>query len=251
MRKTAFTMPAVLMLLLALMLTGCGKSVKLEYLAEPDNPVIVYYSYQAVSPVYNPGAPVAVIYGDGTRIYKKGAYQFTAGALSGGGVAGVLGELDHLGFFGLKKRYSGQPKPGSATQTMAVYLGAGSDTSLHSVTIEAGAAPANWEEMVAAVTRAQVKGLKDYVPETLVLHANLATETPAGTKVVEWPGNVEDLEKASEADAKGFEIKGGQAAIAWKALREEATGETYWKAGDKVYTFVYAQPVFPGIKPSD
>lgn len=226
-----------------LVVSGCGDggSVDLAFDSSPDNAVVLLETSQAIAPIYNPDAPVAITYGDGTHIQKKGPYEFMEGELSGG-VESQLDKLDELGFFKLKESYEGEPLAGGTTDTLTVNL---SDKS-YTVTVIGSYGPPNWDEIKTAVTEPAVTGEKEYMPEGITLFAKQA-DGPEG-QVEEWPGNPEDLSEAA-ASSDGVRLEGEEAATAWKAVSDSmaAGGDMVFKAGDSYYTYVYASPMFPGV----
>ncbi len=250
MRTARATTTAVLLLALftAAVAHGCGgSSPGLTFSSDRDTPVIAYSSYQAIAPVYNPGVPVTVVYPE-LVIRKNGPYDLKSAMLTRGQVSDMLEKLDELGFFRLKKEYRGaEPLAGGTTEKLSVELTSGT----YAVSVEGGAGPPDWGDIVATVTNAKASGFREYVPLSLMLHASEAGEEGAGADVKPWPGDPADLGKA--AAAPGFRLEGDRAATAWKAISasfsQGGSGEdTYWGAGGKVYRYVYATPLLPGIE---
>ncbi len=243
---------AVLLLLsLSLLAAGCGAGTDLAYSTEPDAPVIVYSSYKAIAPIYNPGVPEDVIYGDGTLIRKRDPYVLLTGKLSQAEVQGILEELDEEGFFGLEESYTNkEPLAGGTTEKITVYLESGA----HTVSVEGGTGPPGWGDIVASVAEAQPPDMQEYVPSSLTLFAREAGQVPEGARVDPWPGDPADLAQAASSQ-KGLVLEGDEAATAWKAVQEEFVasggGDSYWSAGGKVYTYVYATPILPGVEEGD
>src|SRR5450756_1582422 len=78
---------AIILMAACVIAAGCGKAgPNLTYKKSPANPVIILRNLQALAPVYNPDAPVAIYYGDGTVVLKEGAYSYKSGKLPSGGV---------------------------------------------------------------------------------------------------------------------------------------------------------------------
>jgi hypothetical protein len=250
MRFTKAWIIFIIAILLAITLpaSGCGgkKAPPLDLPSGAQTPVIVYSSYQAIAPVYNPDVPVVVIYPDGTMIKKEEPYLFNTGTLSSEQLNGILKSLADAGFFGYKKEYgAGQAKPGGATETLTVNLESGEYT----VSVAGGTGPAGWNEIVDTVTGARPSEESEYIPGTIVLYAKEAPQVPQGATVMAWPG---DLAGAAAED--GQELSGDAAALAWRAVQGVYAGggagsETYWKSSDgKTYTYVYARPELPGVE---
>jgi hypothetical protein len=243
---------SIIAVLLASVLSasGCGgkNAPSLSFPSSGETPVIVYSSYQAIAPVYNPDVPVVVIYPDGTMIKKQDPYQFTTGMLSRDEITGILQSMADAGFFGFKKEYSGgEAKPGGTTETMTVNL----DSGTYKVSAVGGSAPSGWNEIVETVTGAEPSAVKDYVPETIILYSKEAPQVPQGAVVTPWPGQASDLAGATAEN--GQKMTGDSAASAWKTLQGAyasggAGSETYWTAGGKTYTYVYGRPVLPGVE---
>lgn len=230
----------------AAMVVGCGKAeVDLSFDESPTNPVITYYIYKAIAPIYNPTVPVTIVYGDGTVISKQGPYEFTQGKLGSGGVEGLLEQLESEGFFGLKSEYEGEPLEGGATDELTVRL----KEKTYDVTVQGGAGPATWNDIVKTVTDVQTADATEAVPPAVRLFATAAEGAPSAQTVMEWPGSSDDLEKASTSGSEGYRLEGPEAEAAWKAVQgtSEEGGEVFWKAGDKFYYYVYAVPLFAGV----
>lgn len=237
---------AVLMVALVALPLGCGgeEPPDLAYDTAADNPVVMYFSYKAIAPVYNPTAPVAVVYGDGTLVKKDDPYRYTSGKLEAG-VDGLLQTISNEGFFGLKTEYEGEQMAGGATEVISVSL----EEKPHTVTVSGNKAPANWDTIVDSVTNAQVSAPEEYIPPAARLFANKEEGPPSAPKVMEWPGDPTELERASADGTNGLKLEGEQARLAWKAMQEAMSteGEAVWKAGDSFYSYVYTYPIFPGI----
>lgn len=250
-RATGFAALALAAVLVATAaLPGCGSKVALDFNTSSNVPVVTYYARKAIAPVYNPDAPVAIVYGDGTLVKKDDSYKFTTGTLEEE-VSLMLTELQNDGFFNLNPEYKGEPLAGGTTEQMIVALTA----KTYYVTVESGAAPANWDEMVKLVTDARITGAREYIPPVVWLLANVATDVPAGANVQPWPGNPQDLEKASAmldgTDKRGVTLEGEAATTAWLAIQQtfDTSGgsDAYWSADGNTYTYVYAVPLFPGV----
>lgn len=234
-------------------LAGCGSAKpSLTYNASPTAPVVVYTSTSAIAPVYNPLAPVVIIYGDGTKVTKEDSYKFTQGKLTGE-VPAVLDKLAADGFFGLGKDYTSAEQPGGAVQTITVTL---SDRTKQ-VAAAGGSAPPQWQSMVKALTDAPTVSSSAYVPSTIVLYASPDEGGPgSGATVLPWPAGAGDLSAAtatSGTQLKGEQLTGEQAKAAWLAIAEQfpqGQGDTVWSYNGKLYTYVYAAPVFPGVQQS-
>ena len=218
---------------------GCGAAKpSLSFNASAGNPVVVYKTFQAIAPVYNPTVPQVVVYGDGTVIKKEDAYKLTTGMAS---VPDLLKDLSEDGFFGLKQDYQGKPLPGGVTATMIVNL----EDKSYKVTVAPNSAPSNWHAVVGVVKGVKTTGSKEYVPEKVRLFANAEGEAQPGN-VVPWPGGAQELETAAAAK-NGVVLAGDAAGTAWKAIAKEGV-DVSWQAGGKVYTYVYALPLLPGIQ---
>ena len=59
--------------------------------------------------MYNPDAPAAIYYGDGTVVLKKDAYSYQSGKLPEGGLDETLKTISDQGFFQMKSKYDGHP----------------------------------------------------------------------------------------------------------------------------------------------
>jgi hypothetical protein len=121
------------------------------------------------------------------------------------------------------------------------------------VTVSGEKKPSNWATIVDSITKAKVTGSDEYVPPSIRLFARMAEGPPSAPKVMTWPGDPNELAQASDEEANGLVLEGEQAKTAWKAIQESFSteGETYWKAGDNFYYYVYASPIFPGIPEKD
>lgn len=256
MRTVRATTTAALLLglLCAPLAHGCGGgSPRLDFGSDPGVPVITYMSYKAIAPVYNPGVPVAVIY-PGAAIRKDGPYDLKSAPLTRKRVSEILERLDDLGFFTLKKEYShAEPLAGGTTEKLTVNLASGT----YVVSVEGGAGPPDWDDIVATVIKAQASDFVEYVPLSLILHAGEADRMEAGAEARPWPGDPQDLARAAAGPpgaSAGVELEGDRAAEAWKAISacfsEDGEGEeTYWSAGGRLYRYVYAEPALPGVDP--
>lgn len=245
--------------LMATVVAGCGETqTDLGFARSDTTPVVIYTSYKAIAPVYNPDVPVVVIYGNGTVVKKDGPYTFRTGSMTGDQLTALLKKLDSAGFFAMNKQYrSGQALAGGTTDMLKVNLESGA----HAVSVEGGAGPPGWGDIVAAVTNAKVSKSKEYVPLSITVFAREVGEVPPGANSIAWPGSPADLASAAAAP-KGYKLEGAEAANAWKAItgaynpqnsgtkvptgQSPAGEETYWSAGGKVYTYVYARPILPG-----
>lgn len=228
-----------------------GGESELAYDDSPENPVVIYRTSQAIAPVYNPDAPKVIIFGDGTLVKKEGPYTFSASELDDG-VQGVLDALEKKGFYELDEEYpTEEPLAGGTTEYLTVNL---ADSS-HTVTVESGATPpSSWSDIKDLVESPPSTEIGEYVPDEVVLYANPVTEQPGGSTERQWPGDPSELAGASsesdtqKADAR---LEGESANTAWEAVQEafeEDGGDTVWNAGGKLYTYVYATPVFPGVE---
>ena len=255
-RKHALISMVAVVLAASYLAAGCGGGGRdLSYSTDPEKPVITYSSYKAIAPVYNPGVPVVVIYGDGKLIKKEGSYDLTTGKLTDEQVSGILKTLEGEGYFELKETYaSKEPLAGGTTEELDVDL----DSGTQAVSVEGGAGPAGWDDMVAAVTDVKVSDVEEYVPPSITLFAQEAAEVPTDAEVRPWPGDAADLERAASAQvpAAAAKLNGEEAGFAWKAVQESFSAdgggsEAYWSAGGKVYTYVYATPIMPGMEEGD
>ena len=236
----------VLLVVAIALVCGCGDTgTDLSYSNSGTTPVVTFNRYQAIAPIYNSSAPVTIIYGDGKATQKKGPYEFTTGSLTGDGLSGVLQSLSEEGFFELEGEYSGKPMPGGVTEVLVVRL---SDKT-YEISVQSGQGPPNWEKIVSTVTDLETSGPQEYIPDTILLFVKAEPGAPSAPNVMTWPGDSEDLARASSAESNGVKLEGEEASVAWKAVQESMKGETEvtWKANGGFYTYVYAVPVFPGI----
>ena len=177
-----------LALLLAISLGGCGATKQdLSYNKSPSNLVIVYQSLQTIAPAYNPDVPVTVVYGDGSTLKKDGPYLLTTGGAEPG-VAAMLASLEEEGFFGLDTEYRGTLTPGGVTEVMTVNLTDGK----HQVTVEGGSAPEGWDEIVNTVKDVELTSPQEYVPQAVILFAQVGTAPAGSQNVFPWPGSADD-----------------------------------------------------------
>ncbi|MCJ7652325.1 MAG: hypothetical protein MUO75_01335, partial [Actinobacteria bacterium] len=169
------TLPAIAIILAAALVipAGCGKAgPSLAYNKSHANPVIILRNLQALAPLYNPNAPVAIYYGDGTVVLKEDAYSYKSGKLPSGGLDKTLKTISDEGFFQMKSKYSGAPMPGGITSVLRVNL----TEKTYGVTVEGGAGPSGWDAMVKTVTKPQLPKTSVYYPPSVHLHA-----TPFGS----------------------------------------------------------------------
>ena len=237
-----------LALLLAISLGGCGATKQdLSYNKSPSNPVIVYQSLQTIAPAYNPDVPVTVVYGDGSTLKKDGPYLLTTGGAEPGAAA-MLASLEEEGFFGLDTEYRGTLTPGGVTEVMTVNLTDGK----HQVTVEGGSAPEGWDEIVNTVKDVELTSPGEYVPQAVILFAQVGTAPAGSQNVFPWPGSSDDLVKSAAAGSKGTVLQGDEAGTVWKAIQRgmKDQGDVYWTADGTTYTGVYSSPILPGIKRS-
>lgn len=255
MRKLAFAITVFLLAMLgASLVCGCGgESPRLTFNSDEDTPVIIYSSYKAIAPVYNSSVPVTVIY-PAKVIQKREPYELESASLTSEQVSDTLKKLEEQGYFTLKKEYHrAEQIAGGTTEKLSVRLKSGT----YMVSVEGGAGPSGWDDIVATVTNVKASNYRVYVPLSLTLHAREVegTEAAAGTKP--WPGDPADLAKAAATTggkAGGLELDGDWAATAWEAVsssfsRGDAGEDTLWSAGGRFYRYVYAVPVLPGVKP--
>ena len=213
-----------------------------------DKPVVVLTESQAVSPVFNPGAPETIIYGNGLIVQKKDPYSYVAGLSSTADVKSVLRKLQDQGYFGLKGEYqSEQPVAGGATPTHT----ANTTDKTYRVTVEAGAKPAGWDAIVSMVQSTKTPDMKPCNPSKIMLYATEAPSVPASARVEDWPGLRDELKSAAAAGSKGYEVQMESAISIWvglqAAFQQGDFQEIYWKTNDgKTYAAVYAFPIFPG-----
>ena len=239
----------ILSAVLVAALGGCGGgTVTIKFNTGIDKPVVVLTESRALSPALNPGAPETIIYGNGLIVQKKGPYSYTAGLSNGADVKSILRKLQDQGFFGLKSEYkSGQPVAGGATAALTV----NTTDKTYEVTVEAGAKPAGWDDIVSTVRSAETPDMKPYNPSKIRLYAAEATGVPASANVEDWPGLRDELKNAAAAGSKGYEVQMELAISIWVGLQaafEQGNfQEIYWKTNDgRTYTAVYAFPIFPG-----
>ena len=237
---------AAVILMVALMIaSGCGKAgPNLTYDKSAKNPVIVLRNLQALAPLYNPDAPVAIYYGDGTVVLKKGAYSYVSGKLPEGGLDNTLKALSDEGFFEMKKEYKGAPVAGGVTSVLKVNL----EDKKYQVTVGSGAAPTGWDSITKTVTKLELPKTSVYYPPTVHLHATPFGAVEEGVTVKNWPANAGDLNAVGESP-KGLNISGDKAENAWKAIggTVKGTAEVFWRYKDDLYGNVYAAPVLTGV----
>ena len=223
---------------------GCGTSgPSLTYNKSAKNPVIVFRNLQALAPLYNPVAPVAVYYGDGTVVLKKDSYSYQSGKLPEGGLDETLKTISGQGFFQMKSKYSGAPIAGGITSVLRVNL----TEKTYEVTVESGAGPKGWNEIVSAVKKPQLPKTSVYYPPTVHLHATPFVSA-GGATVKNWPAHAGDLSAVGKAP-HGSKISGDEAENAWKAIggTVKSKAEVFWRYKDNLYGNVYAAPIFTGV----
>jgi hypothetical protein len=224
---------------------GCGTSgPSLTYNKSASNPVIVLRYLQALAPLYNPNAPAAIYYGDGTVILKKDAYVYESGKLSEGGLGETLKTLSAQGFFQMKSKYTGGAMPGAKTSVLKVNLTGKS----YEVTVEGGASPKGWDAIMTAVTKPKLPKTSTYYPPSVHLHATPFGGVASGVTVKNWPANAGDLSAVGKAP-HGLKVSGNEAENAWKAIggAVKGTAEVFWKYKGNFYGNVYAAPIFTGV----
>jgi len=231
-------------------LVGCGGSTTaVKYDTAPDKPVVVLTGYKAIAPEYNPGAPETIVYGNGLIVQKKDPYSYIAGMAAGTQVASILKKLQDQGYFDLNSDYaSKQPVEGGTTTVLTVYA----TSKTHEVKVEAGAQPPGWDAIVKTVQGARAPNMHVYNPSKIRLYATQVTSVPGSAKVYEWPALSDDLQNAAAAGSKGYTLEMEEAISDWttigNAFEKGSLQEAYWKTNDgKVYSSVYAYPVFPGL----
>jgi hypothetical protein len=247
-RTRAVLSVVTLGLVVSVIATGCGSSIPLTYNKSADKPVIMFTSTQALSPVYNPTSPEILIYGDGTAYKKTGPYSYTKGTLQST-VPQLLQTIESFGFFNMSSG-SSSGTAGGVMQTITVWLVDNGQTRKYTVSAPQGGGPSGWDSVVNAVTGAKVTGSQDYTPTSVTLSARDADPSAtAGATVQDWPAGAGDLAKAAAAD-KRLVISGDQAATAWKTIGptyEGAPTEVVWRYNGKLYSLVYASPIFGGV----
>jgi len=251
--KRTLAYPVLVSLILSAVLVagliGCGGSTAtIKFDTGIDKPVVMLAESQAVPPAFNPGAPETIIYGNGLIVQKKDPYSYIAGLSDGANVETVLGKLRDHGYFGLKSEYkTKQPVAGGTTTTLAM----NTTDKTHKVTVEAGAKPAGWDAIVSTVRSAKTPDMTPYNPSKIRLYATEAASVPASAKVKDWPGLRDELKNAAAAGSKGYEVQMESAITIWvglqAAFKQGDFQKIYWKTNDgKIYTAVYAFPIFPG-----
>ncbi len=209
------------------------------------NRVIVYQLTGAYAPLPNEFHPTIIIYGDGTVIRKNGAYSFSAGKLSKGGVESIIRTLSEKGFFRLKKTSKEGPDgTGGRRFVLTVNLRKGS----HQVWAEDSGglrkSPENWAEIVKAVTQPSLPAWNEYMPSRLILVAHKGTAGVQSDNVQPWPFDSGDLIKASKAYPNGLIYEGSEAASVWKAFQKACRKTPYvvWKSGNSKFVDSVALP---------
>jgi hypothetical protein len=237
---------AAIVLVAALVIAaGCGTAgPSLTYDKSPKNPVIVFRNLQALAPLYNPNAPVAIYYGDGTVVLKKDSYSYQSGKLPEGGLDDTLKTISDNGFFQMKSKYAGTPKPGGKTSVLKVNL----TEKSYEVTVESGAGPKGWDAIVTAVTKPKLSKTSTYYPPSVHLHATPFGAVEEGVTVKNWPADAGDLGAVGKAP-HGSKISGDEAENAWKAIggTVKSTTEVFWRYKSNLYGNVYAAPIFTGV----
>ncbi|MDD5747736.1 MAG: hypothetical protein PHP64_01570 [Actinomycetota bacterium] len=240
-RKTLIAGLFALLIGASVILTGCGKSVTLKYNRSSEIPVIALFRVQAIAPVYNPDAPVCVLYGDGTLVKKKGPYDFRSGKCTVG-VSGILEKLSNYGFFDLKPVYEEEPLPGGSTEQIMVYL----ENETRKVSVQAGRGPKSWKNIINCIENARVSDWKEWIPKKIRLFAREGEAQ--GVPVLDWNGDASALQRA--VASRGVTLEGENAEKAWRAIADafrKNEASVTWKANGKKYCYVYANPVFPNL----
>lgn len=240
-------LPATVIILIAasMIAAGCGVSgPDLIFNRSAKNPVMVLRTLQALAPLYNPNAPAAVYYGDGTVVLKKDSYSYQSGKLAEGGIDDTLKTISDNGFFQMKSKYTGAPVPGGKTSVLQVKL----KEKSYEVTVESGAGPKGWNEIMTAVTKPELPKTSTYYPPTVHLHATPFGAAEEGVTVKNWPADAGDLAAVGESP-KGLNISGDKAENAWKAIggAVKGTAVVLWRYKDDLYGNVYAAPIFTGV----
>ena len=241
------TLPAIAIILAAALVipAGCGKAgPSLTYNKSHANPVIILRNLQALAPLYNPNAPVAIYYGDGTVVLKEDAYSYKSGKLPSGGLDKTLKTISDEGFFQMKSKYSGAPMPGGITSVLRVNL----TEKTYGVTVEGGAGPSGWDAMVKTVTKPQLPKTSVYYPPSVHLHATPFGSAGEGATIKNWPADAGDLSAIGKAP-HGSKISGDEAKNAWKAIggTVKSKAEVFWRYKGNLYGNVYAAPIFTGV----
>jgi len=241
------TLAATAIILMAAMViaAGCGTSgPSLTYDKSAKNPVIILRYQQALAPLYNPNAPAAIYYGDGTVVLKKGPYSYLSGKLAEGGIDDTLKTVSDNGYFQMETKYSGTPTPGSKTSVLKVNL----TEKSYEVTVESGASPKGWDEIMTAVTKPDLPKTTAYYPPSVHLHATPFGAVEAGVTVKNWPTDAGDLAAVGKS-SNGLKISGDEAENAWKAIggAVKSTKEVFWRYKSNLYGNVYAAPIFTGV----
>ena len=236
---------AIILMAACVIAAGCGKAgPSLTYNKSHANPVIILRNLQALAPLYNPNAPVAIYYGDGTVVLKEDAYSYKSGKLPSGGLDKTLKTISDEGFFQMKSRYSGAPMPGGITSVLRVNL----TEKTYGVTVEGGAGPSGWDAMVKTVTKPQLPKTSVYYPPSVHLHATPFGSAGEGATIKNWPADAGDLSAIGKAP-HGSKISGDEAKNAWKAIggTVKSKAEVFWRYKGNLYGNVYAAPIFTGV----
>jgi hypothetical protein len=243
--KKTVAAAAVVLITVSMIAAGCGVSgPDLIFNRSAKNPVIVLRYAQALAPLYNPNAPAAIYYGDGTVVLKKDSYSYTSGKLAEGGLDETLKKISDQGFFEMKSKYTGAPVPGGKTSVLQVKL----KEKSYEVTVESGAGPKGWNEIMTAVTKPELPKTSTYYPPAVHLHATPFGAAEEGTTVKNWPSNAGDLAKVGDAP-RGSKISGNEAENAWKAIggTVKGTATILWRYKEDLFGNVYAAPIFTGV----
>lgn len=243
MKKAAVA--AMALLCAAAFIAGCvTSSIEVDYIRSSRNPVLAYQKSQALPPPYNQTGPTLIVYGDGTSYRLAAFMDLQRGRFADDELKALLTSIVDKGFFDLPR--TGEPgPPGGITETVTVTLKERSSAVSGSET-EGGA----FREIVDEIEGAKPADETECLPQQIVFFATPhAGGVPDGARVVDWTLSVEPLEDAASSDADSAAVSTPAAEQVWELLKEAygSTGDTevYWRAGDRLYTDVYAVPQFP------
>lgn len=235
--KTVLSLAIAAALLLA---GGCDDEPAVEYTRSDRQPVLVYFTTQALPPMYSPKGPDLIVYGSGTAYKKSGLMDYTTGVLSADEVTTLLSSVVEKGFFSLEGE-QGEPMPGAAVSHVTVTL------SSESKGLEGTSTTGAFGEIVTILKDFEIPGATEYLPDTIVLNASAHEGTqPFSGTVLEWTASPADLEQAARLE--GYSLNGEEARQAWKLLADAyraGPGDVAWRAGGRLYTQVFADPQFP------
>ena len=231
---------AVIVVLSAVLLAGCGSTPAIRHSKSDRQPVLVFYKSQALPPEFAPAGPTLIAYGTGTAYRQKARYQYVGCKLSESQLNDLLSSVIDKGFFDLKTDL-GMGAPGGVTDHVTVTL-TGRSKFVEGPENSGG----TFGEIVKMLESYQIPGATPYTPAIITVHAAEYTgQQPWTGKIVAWTADPAVLAKASGAGADS--VSGATAAQVWKLLGDsyDPNGNVAFSAGGKLYEQVYATPNFP------